>query len=317
MGCSSSKNAAGAATPRPNQPLGWDFKVSLERRPGDQLGLSVVVSTDVASARSILRVEAIKEIGLVPSFNEALDTSTALSSSSSKSPSQRIQVGDRVVAVNDVSSDVLRMMKELEQQVVVIAIQRANAAGTTAAKASRAEEPRETLPSCSAQEPQPAAETASSCVPPPAAGPLEAQGSAAQDVDGGAQTPCRSSATKSSTSAVERLKTLKKTVSFSGLVEVSDYDTGLTTTATCMKQAAAIDMAESGTMAADLTADQAEEGGLPRTSSETLAVGPRGVFVMINAKDDAITSTLDAPELQETELPQAQAAVHLCRLDFC
>jgi len=82
-------------------------------------------------------VEGLKEDGLVPEFVKANDNT----------PDQHVKAGDRIIAVNGVSSDLEQMKKELSMKTVVLTVQRAAAVEEAAPKEAAAEEP--------AKEPEP------------------------------------------------------------------------------------------------------------------------------------------------------------------
>jgi hypothetical protein len=130
--------AAEGAAPVQEEPA-KDFKITLERTSDDQaLGLVIV---DAAPA---LAVEGLKEDGLVPEFVKANDNT----------PDQHVKVGDRIIAVNGVSSDLEQMKKELAMKTVVLTMQRA-AAVEAAPKEATAEGAAPAVQEEPAKEPEP------------------------------------------------------------------------------------------------------------------------------------------------------------------
>eukprot|EP00929_Paragymnodinium_shiwhaense_P035785 TRINITY_DN19282_c0_g1_i1.p1 TRINITY_DN19282_c0_g1~~TRINITY_DN19282_c0_g1_i1.p1 ORF type:complete len:222 (-),score=62.31 TRINITY_DN19282_c0_g1_i1:289-891(-) len=111
MGCSGSKNAAGApAAPAAAAPEG-DFKLTLERADAAQaMGLLIVASTDPVG----IQVQAVKEDGLVPTYNKQYEST----------PEQQVKSGDIIVAINSVFGDFELMKKEFEQQKLSLTLRR-------------------------------------------------------------------------------------------------------------------------------------------------------------------------------------------------
>jgi len=144
MGCGGSKSGAAAAQPAAKpQPLEGDYKITLERTSDEQtLGLRVV------DADSVLRVEGLKEEGLMPDFIKANENS----------PDQHVKKGDLIVAVNGISGGTDMVKDELKAKTIVLTIKRAPSEAAEEPAAAPAE--AEAAPAADAADAAPAAEPA-------------------------------------------------------------------------------------------------------------------------------------------------------------
>jgi len=120
MGCGGSKKAAAAPAEAPVA----DYKISLERSTdADALGMTVV-----SDGNGAFKISALKEEGLVPTYNKAPETT----------PETQVKAGDLILAVNDVFGNLDEMKKQLQQKTVALSLKRQPAA--EAAPAAAAEE---------------------------------------------------------------------------------------------------------------------------------------------------------------------------------
>lgn len=111
MGCNGSKSAGAAPVAKPvAQPVEGDFKVTLERTSDEQtLGLRVI-----DAEQGVLRVEGVKEEGLVPDFIKANEST----------PDQHVKQGDLIVAVNGVTGETDKLKAEFKAKTIELTIKR-------------------------------------------------------------------------------------------------------------------------------------------------------------------------------------------------
>eukprot|EP00929_Paragymnodinium_shiwhaense_P080047 TRINITY_DN41725_c0_g1_i2.p1 TRINITY_DN41725_c0_g1~~TRINITY_DN41725_c0_g1_i2.p1 ORF type:complete len:329 (+),score=41.60 TRINITY_DN41725_c0_g1_i2:73-1059(+) len=114
MGCGAGKHSRRPEAAEEESPDAVDeFQLTLQRRSkADSLGLLVVDEVDEVDAT--LRIEAVRREGLVSAFMRANANELDL----------HFKVGYRIVAVNGVCGDCEAMRNELEEQVVVLTVQR-------------------------------------------------------------------------------------------------------------------------------------------------------------------------------------------------
>lgn len=109
MGCNGSKSA-GAAPVAKQQPVEGDFTVTLERTSDEQtLGLRVI-----DAEQGVLRVEGVKEEGLVPDFIKANEST----------PDKHVKQGDLIVAVNGVTGETDKLKAEFKAKTIELTIKR-------------------------------------------------------------------------------------------------------------------------------------------------------------------------------------------------
>lgn len=109
MGCNGSKSAGAAPVAKP-QPVEGDFTVTLERTSDEQtLGLRVI-----DAEQGVLRVEGVKEEGLVPDFIKVNEST----------PDQHVKQGDLIVAVNGVTGETDKLKAEFKAKTIELTIKR-------------------------------------------------------------------------------------------------------------------------------------------------------------------------------------------------
>jgi len=151
MGCGGSKTAAKAgaapaAAPAATETEG-DFKITIENPTGDA-GLGLVIQ---AVEKKYLLVEAIKEEGLIPSWNKANENT----------PDVQVNAGDFIVVINGKFGDSDAMLAECKATSITLAVKRAPsaapAAGAPAAEAPAPGAPTAEAPAAEAPAPEEAA----------------------------------------------------------------------------------------------------------------------------------------------------------------